>query len=729
MVEVIITEKPSVAKKFACGVCPLTECDMRSCRFYNSDIFIHRHQGELDFDITCLKLKIPKAKHRTYWANTSIDWSRTTIVYSSLLRGLSEGVIDKSFRSLLQIKESNVKPKYSIEKVGWYVIPSGHQHKSWVIFYTLGNPVKARLSRKYALTNNIQNFKEFKKRIIEDVRYLPYSNRSRYTVMLCHLIGRILTDAYQNEYLVNVATDADIAGTYLVTRLPGFYRLNENQIKRLFVNDTTPVGIKSALSESKRFDWHNAEVGRFRDLFDFVFGSLLRIEINKRGKYVSNKYPISLGRTRLLALDCICRSFWMENVYQEKANIFLLIPGIGNQEGIKSAIRDNECVYIGAKGYHEVFNVSKLVRKLTELGIGTVSTRIRLIESLVKQGAITIVNGAIIPTEVGIHIEKLYLDVFETDTFSLAEANNRINELLLMYGNDTIPDLDKLQEDINVLIYKYYTSLVELFKGSAALLDNFIITLNSKPRASNPKEVLDNDKLLKMDVADRSAQNGLFGNQPLCKYEKYIDRTKNILKCNTSVLIERHIEDEEMDFVRLIKQHLRLSQSSRIDTIKAVNTEKLLASEIGDYTIFSAEVPLEKIDAFFRRLIKNRNHPNQFAYLSLEQFGNVDLIEGKQPLEIFDPTPSDLEGPEAFIIVKEYMRPYKSTVLIYESLESGVSLVNEFNLRIMRFKRLNPFVYGTAHTLDTLVATGYDLYGFSLQKTAKIAESLYLNGG
>ena len=158
------------------------------------------------------------------------------------------------------------------------------------------------------------------------------------------------------------------------------------------------------------------------------------------------------------------------------------------------------------------------------------------------------------------------------------------------------------------------------------------------------------------------------------------------------------------------------------------NAEKLPLFDGGHCTVYRAECDLGKLPKAAKAVARGRfRKPVPMARVAPE--GHPEADAAHPPLEIFDPCPADMNGPEAMLVAMEYMRPYEHSLAVLDAQDAGLDVLQSFECGSIAFERVAPFGFGTAHTFDTLLATMYDRYEMDFEQTAWLAESLYLGGG
>lgn len=728
---IIITEKPGVAKKVACALCSKSSCDENTCTYYNCDIFIHHNNKIIKNNnehsiFTCLLKLIPKEKWRDYWKNRSIQWEDISLINSNKINKIRENLLVRSLKQVIE-NQKGVKKRKTLEKVEWYDINNGYLNRDWTVIHTMGNPLRLNMnfnlkgkSSRELFPNEIDNLKLIIKR-------KPIHSSKNSTRMRIEHIKHLLYKSIENKSQVYVATDMDVAGTFLASTLPNFKNLRIPPLRMNLV-DITENGVRKAVDNAADFDWYNAEAGRLRDTIDFILGIVLNnLVIDKELFKNKQLNKFSLGRTRFLALDCVCQKWVNISESNPFGVIYFVVPNLGEVNALKEAIKNKSAIIISASMQEKPFTQAGLLRELLNSEIGTVSSRYKLIGSLVSQGLVSEYQNCLIPSPIGIIIEKFYQDTFETELFSLMDWHCKINNFIISANSLSKRNIKEIRDNVDLLLNDFLHEFLSLINSIEDKISNLNISLGKLSETNNGQI----DELSYSEKEEIKGDNkfiGLEGVIPISPTDKNINSEKNLIKIKRRNIVSRVIPTVQLNIEKIVQQKLLISRQTEINLIEAINIEELI--ELDQITIFKSICDIKKLSKNIKIFKKRQVDIFNINYWDEEIANNTDeSSQAHQPLGIFDPNPNDIVGPESFLLAKEYMRPYEHTINLIEAKNLNHSIVESFCVKKLLFKRISPFKINTAHTYDTLLATMYDLYDMPFSQTAKLAESIYLKGG
>ena len=411
MHNIVITEKHSIAKKIACALCTQSPCDLQYCPHYSMDIFIHhlarinKHQHPIAI-LRCRANLLNIKKEMKYLNEMDCDESSISMIYSSQIDGPQYANVLQSVRELLTRWDVSKYPKPVIETVDWYDIANGYENARWLIVHTNGNPLRSDIRKSQGNRDQDKTNLPFTstdpKVIRKEMIHIPNHSHNGSSRMRCKFLSTIL-NACTRINKVYVATDMDVAGSYIASLLPGFNHLSKiREVQRIALNNTTSEGIRSAIKAAFPFDWHNAEAGRLRDTIDFVIGRGLFKVTEDVSSFQQVPFKISVGRTQLLALDCLYRRWREALTWKGNGDIYIVFIGLGDEHSIREQLRKGAFLGVALKTMRGPFSPAGLLRELMIKEVATVSTRYKLIENLISQGMVHQEGVWLIPTHLGV---------------------------------------------------------------------------------------------------------------------------------------------------------------------------------------------------------------------------------------------------------------------------------------------------------------------------------------
>ena len=727
--EIIITEKPGVARKTACAVCPDSPCKERNCPKQRKDVFIH-HFGKVDkFKhpvpiLRCRSKKIAPERLPVYFKRQSASRS-VSLVYSSMVDQSGGSNIQRSIREILKDWDEPGLKRPVMEQVDWYFIQNGFKKRNWIIIHTNGNPHRLDIRKNQNINKGPKNRSlTFTSPDIQKIKplmkHVPKHSFFGSARMRISFIRNLLDKSRESRIIV--ATDMDIAGTYIAATLPGFSALaRKGNVKRAIFHDTTTKGIQTAISEGSDFDWHNAEAGRFRDTIDYVIGKGFYEVIKDVSFNIKTKQPFTVGRTRLLALDCLYKRWKNARFWPETGDVYLVFIGIGNKDSIVGQLNQQAFLGVALKTARGPFSPAGLLREMMIKEIGTVSTRYKLVDKLLEQGLASREKAWLFPTDKGRLVQELLIQYLEGKIFSLREWNYILNKYLVEAYKNSSKSLTEIQGKTDKLLEKFLRQFLPVLYKSVPTLSQLLKKI-SEMESDHPKSS-------KHNISKTQTKDPLEGAFNLDLFTQYIDGENNFLHVGDHVQIKRILPVPEYDWEGSLRRLLHLEREVGFQVIRGIGLEHVPHMPEGMCTVFRARCPLEELDSVLEIISKSEGYIDKLQELRVtkpEQ--DQELAGAHEPLGIFDISPEDIPGPEGFKVAEEYMRPYRYTLDLYKASDSKVPLLEGFNCNGLEFHRVQPFQYGTVHTFDTLLASMYDRYLMNFEDTAKIAEELYLGG-
>ena len=737
--QIVITEKASVARKVACALCPIDNCTQMLCPQYFMDIFVH-HFGRVDKHnhliplLRCRSNKLSQSEFPySYWVQENND-TAVSFVYSSVIDGPRYTGFVKSLDEIIYSWDKAHLNSPVPEQVDWYLIRHGCEKKDWLVIYTDGNPQRLdfqkkstnnKIKRKTRLTFNSTDPDFIKSSMRHLAKHSP-KNSSR---MRIKFIDHLLRESNLTKAPIFVATDMDVAGTYIVATLPGFSALSsKKKILRVILHNMTKQGIRDALHNADSFDWHNAEAGRLRDTIDYVIGRGFSDIMQDISRHANFRFPFTLGRTRLLALDCLYRRWVNARAWKEKGDLYLVFIGLGDRDSIIDQLSRQAFSGLCLKTIRGPFSPAGFLRELMYREIGTVSTRYKLMGKLIKQGLAIQEGDWLIPTQIGIMLQEQLLQHLENHNFSLWKWNHIINRYLVSVEEKANKSLRELQDQTDDLIHQFLVQFLPTMVKSMPILSLLLKRIGLQNSAKPEIKAMPNHAH-SLDASKEYNVWGLEGTVNLDNVKKFIDFEKNRFMPAENVTLTRGIPIPEQDWEGMLRRTLNLEREVGFRVIGGHLLEHLPHLPEGMCTVFRAACDSEKLDEILTNIINSKGDVSNLEGISIEKPEEDPAVKGAhEPLGLFDVAPGDIPGPEGFLVSAEYMRPYRCTLDLHKASLANVNLLGSFVCGGVHFHRILPFKYGTVHTFDTLLTSMYDRYKMAFDKTAEIAEALYLGG-
>jgi hypothetical protein len=682
--------------------------------------------------LRCRSKKLSKSEFpSSYWVQKNNDFA-VSFVYSSATDGPRHTNFVKSLKEIISSwDEPYLKPPV-LEQVDWYLIRHGYDKKDWLVIHTAGNPqrldfqkngTKNKIKRKTRLTFNSADPDFIKSSMRHLAKHSP-KNSSR---MRIKLINHLLRESNLTKATIFVATDMDVAGTYIVATLPGFSTLSrKKKILRMALHNMTKQGIRDALHNAGSFDWQNAEAGRLRDTIDYVIGRGFSDIMRDISRHANFRFPFTLGRTRLLALDCLYRRWVNARAWKEKGDLYLVFIGLGDRDGIIDQLSKQAFLGLCLKTIRGPFSPAGFLRELMYREIGTVSTRYKLMGELIRQGLALQEGDWLIPTQIGIMLQEQLLQHLENSNFSLWKWNHVINQYLVSVEGKANKPLSVLQDETDNLIHQFLVQFLPIMVKSMPILSLLLKRMGLQNIAkTETKAIPKHDHFL--DASKEFDVWGLEGAVNLDNVKQFIYVEKNRLVTTENVTLKRGIPFPEQDWEGMLRRTLNLEREVGFRVVAGHLVERLPYLPEGMCTVFRATCDSEKLDEILANIINSKGVVSNLEGISLEKPEEDPAVKGAhEPLGLFDVAPGDIPGPEGFLVAAEYMRPYRCTLDLHKASLANVNLIGSFVCGGTHFQRIFPFKYGTVHTFDSLLASMYDRHKIPFDKTAEIAEALYL---
>lgn len=724
---IIITEKPGMASKIACALCPERNCDMSNCTRYNINYFAHHHPrvSKIDHPVKELRCRINLLNEKNipeYIKNNTNRLKNAAFIFSNKIDKTRYTSFEKSIDNILSDWNPEWGPLPFKEKVDWYYIKDGYANKNWIVLHTAGNPQKLTLPGK--IPTDIDK-PICGHNLLKNLYYKPGHNKHKSVKCRLSLISYYMKALSEKIGSIYIATDPDIAGSYIPTTLPGFKNIHHSKIKRIAINKVIDNEIRNAIDKAGTFDWNNAEAGKTRAYIDFFVDHFLQKALQKTIKNLKITTRISTGRTQFLAMDLIYRRWLQSRSFKDSGEVYIIFMGHGDEKSILSSLNKKAFGAVLFETRRGPYSQSGLLLELCKHEIGTAATRYKIIDKLINKELVVKKGEWIIPTEKGLAYMDYLLPLFQNQEFSLWDWNRKINKLLDKASTKTQIPKHELEQESLKFLYEFINEFLKAVRKNERNLSLFLEKIAGDIKIQSQESI---KKTTEKKSNISSIIKALEKILDLEEIKGYIDVDNNELKLSENLVIERKIPEEIFDWEGSLRRITGMEREVAFRFMDGFQLENLVFLPEEMLTVFKANLSIDKAGIFFNKLRSGINKPKNLESLNISQPEVNENIKGAhEPLGLFDIKPEDIPGPDGFRLAAEYMRPYRFTVDLFKAQTEGKKLLRGFEINSVNFKRVMPFEYGIIHTFDTVLASMYERYKMSFGDTADLAEQLYLS--
>jgi hypothetical protein len=328
-------------------------------------------------------------------------------------------------------------------------------------------------------------------------------------------------------------------------------------------------------------------------------------------------------------------------------------------------------------------------------------------------------------------VEEHLLELLEGPSFSLWDWQDRLTQFLATAADRSEIPLPSIEKQVDAIIEEFMVSFRSVLDSASPVVQRLWDALDAlPPQGRAPESVERGDKRNDSSNHGDIGELGLEGAVPMGQLAPYVNTKANSLLTKGSIHVSRTVPQPEWDWDGMLRRQLFIERETVFRLIESANIHRLIELSNVPCTVFRSDCDPHELSRVVRTVMKGKTKIRRPVIREMKMPAGGPTDAGAHPpLEIFDPCPADMRGPDALIVAAEYMRPYEHTIELLKAQESGQQVLDSFECNRLVFRRIEPFQFGTGHTFDTLLATMYDRYSMPFETTAEIAESLYLGGG
>ncbi|CCQ54583.1 MAG: hypothetical protein MK111_20240 [Crocosphaera sp.] len=567
---------------------------------------------------------------------------------------------------------------------------------------------------------------------------------------------------------VIASTDEDIAGSYiflsvidLANQVSSRNKLSQippKKIKRLDMMSLEAKELRKSLSNLREFDWDMAFAGKNRADFDFIFGttmttwfkSLWRDNIKKnKSEYI----PISIGRNRCLGLkELINLEIEAENrvINREiKDYLYVVFPGLIGWSEIVEYMRQGNYLSLHLEMIECNVTPATLLLKCQELGIGTHTTRYKISSQLKALGLADYDQQRLLSTTYGQSYNYLldeYLNpkLNSESNIGLSKWSKNLHDRITeakKINLEKLIDLPSAKRNYTDFMNNFFPSFQEYIKilekrkvdisqALEQLRDLYYeYEMSTQAESSHQIEntVISPNNFHEPEYNSNSIM--LQGYESCISEQAVRDLFEGTSKHST---IKRIIPPVSIDVEGIIRRICVIPQEFSFGVKQVYNESLLLNLEKQQCTVFRAnlaeiiqhsEIPLSEEQGLLIKSLKN------YISMNLEQINEIkeNTKSPHQPLMMNSISRSDISGPLGLKLVQEYNNPWVATFTKIKRHREGGINVESFEADQLQFQRVEQYLTGKVHNFESLLVTMFNKYGVPFQKTANMAQDLYLN--
>jgi len=208
--------------------------------------------------------------------------------------------------------------------------------------------------------------------------------------------------------------------------------------------------------------------------------------------------------------------------------------------------------------------------------------------------------------------------------------------------------------------------------------------------------------------------------------EQFMDTGKNVplSKGKRVSKIKRVLYPKPFPVDEVIRRICCIDREYEFQVLNEYNLINMVAADHEDFTVFRTEVNG-----------KNRNELRNIMKkgLKIKKYQKLELVQPKVgyqahgPLKLTNLRMSDIHGKDGLLLVSEYDRPWRLTFDKADKQKKKKKNVKSFKSNGHSFERVERYEFGKAHNYESLLIAMFEKYGFPFEKTAKMAEELYIN--
>ncbi len=762
---VIITEKKQVSTAIARAIAPEMFDERGYCSCEHTDIVSLRTEEErarinTPEDTLCVAVPLEK---ENYFCFDSRDCVNCKFVAQHIDQmGMKHA---RSVRRRLRYENDMLrdkrKPLTIFEDISYYVLE--RDGETVVIIDTQGTPFSHFIryeGQRTTLENLILESKDWKsieerlayRAKIEKSSREPSSHMARERLFNNILAERNLPDGTPiNLRRIIAATDYDIAGSYIfysvVMNANQFIRRGQREkgmqaeeipmdvLYRMKLQRMDPESVVEEFENPIPFDFGNAHAGELRDLFDFIYGTVLSSKIRRVTAKYSPDIKSSIGRVVFLGLGKLIEQEQAIKESGEEHYVYLVFNGLPDKEGVEKALAERNFSAFQLRQRKTHVSGSRFLRLLEADNIGTLTTRYKQPYILANLKLAEYDDAMIASTPFGAYYYHLLKPYINGDNFSLAEWNS------FLYNT---------MESFRASSMEGGTAEHEWFKSkSRDFMEYFIMQFKEHLLSLRPywerigKDIAEGYSRLNIDFRRGKKSEGkpdievpddvllICGNDEtlsLEQIEQFMDSSENRVKPAGSrvATVLRYTPPEPASIEDPIRRVCCIDSEYEFELVSAWHPLHIFTIDKGYYTVFRTAVSDEKA---LQKLIKAGLGINSYGEMRIDEAMLEQEESAHDPLSLTQVSPSDIQGREGLWLVREYNTPWKMTQDKLDKRRQGLINLSSFNNRDYRFERVERYEFGRVHKFETLLIAMLEKYNIPFWKTARMAEELYLGTG
>ncbi len=585
------------------------------------------------------------------------------------------------------------------------------------------------------------------------------------------------------------ATDYDIAGQFIFQcvidycnqKLPEANRVQDNQLLSLDLSNSDTDSIRKAIENPTAYDKTRALAGKLRSNVDTLYGLARQLFFNaqqshptysdwftnhfsKREKIRKPYNFFSFGRVQSLALHVLIQRYLhLIDHTEAQVSMYEIYPGKLSAE--KLIQEKNKGNYLDLLITEEPIAVSQAdwLNACKEMGVGTHTTRYGQLKKLHDNKYAYLVDGAALPTKLGLSLYHV-----------LADFLLYCNEGVLNTNSDLISCMEEIKlnnyglglETYSRFMTNFYNTFRILYlelESSESFIQSVHNVLDEIISGEIPLEELEkhNDSTELNQQRDRKLTEP--DNSNLYGLSEYIDESQALeLYHNPDkpYIIKRfNQKKEQSDPKELIRRICCIKKG--IDFIIHTDYPTTIFSELAedDWTILKLQDMNGEIEAYMKNREKYvASEAHIFEVTNAIEKTIVESDDCAHPsLSLNSISRRSLAGEESSKLALEYTLPWCFNSWCVDTEKSGENCLSEIHYKrkpieqsflskistsifknklknnddnlpeTITFKVINRYTVGEVHDFESVLATMSDKYGTSFERTAYLAEELYLN--
>lgn len=586
------------------------------------------------------------------------------------------------------------------------------------------------------------------------------------------------------------ATDYDIAGQFIFQcvidycnkRLPEKSQINDNQLLSLDLSHSDTRSIRKAVANPISYNKTRALAGKLRSSVDTLYGLTGQLffkaqqfhptyanwftEHFSKGKRTRKPYNLfSFGRVQSLALHVLIERYIdLIDRTGPSFSLYELYPGKLSAE--KLIQEKNKGNFLELLITEEPTALSQAVwlEACKEVDVGTHTTRYGQLKKLQENKYAHLVDGAVLPTTLGLSLYQILTDYLLYCEGGVLVTNS---ELISAMEEIKLNNYEKGHDIFTSFMSRFYSTFRSLYQelensesfrqavhGVLGKVISGDIPIKYRSKFKNKKEltIQDNAEFTKpddgnlyglTDCIDESQVNELYENPD----SPYIVKRFN----------EKKVQFDPKEFIRRI-----CCIKKGIDFVIHTEYPNAVFNEIADddWTVLKLQDHNGEIEAYMSNrecYMASTAHTFEVTK-AIEQTIEESSDCAHPSLSLNGISRRSLAGEDSLKLALEYSLPWCFNAWCIEIEKAGENCLSEIyyqrkplkqsfiskmlaiifkkerhsendkNLpESIQFKVVNRYTVGEVHDFESVLATMSDKYEISFERTAYLAEELYLN--